>query len=152
MLFRSSYASQNAYEPDLQGSFDRNKDLYLTHFDLKTDVDDVHSVAGVATMLADARFSKVRYHAVAGAYGIQEGPYVPAEEVFDLAFGEHWSDAHAEFDKTLNEVRGLAIDTLKRGGLIWISDAGQSDFSAALVRAIREQISESSVRERIHIV
>lgn len=151
-LCLSSCAFQEDPEPDLLGRFDRDKDLYLAHFDVKTDVDDVHSVAGVATMLADPRFSKVKYHAVAGAYGIQEGPYVPAEEVFDLAFGEHWSDAHGDFDKAVDEVRILSVETLNKGGAIWIADAGQSNFSAALIRKIQEAIPESTVKHRLHVV
>ena len=151
-MFLSSCAFQKSPEPDLLGRFDRNKDLYLAHFDLKTDVDDVHSVAGVATMLADPRFSRIRYHAVAGTYGMQEGQYVPAEGVFDMAFGEHWSDAHRDFDKALDEVRGLSVETLNNGGSVWIADAGQSDFSAALIRSIKELISESSVKSRVQVV
>lgn len=148
----SSCAFQKDSEPNLLGRFDREKDLYLAHFDLKTDVDDVHSVAGVATMLADPRFSEIRYHAVAGTYGIQEGLYVPADGVFELAFGEHWSDAHGDFDKALDEVLSLSIETLKGGGAIWIADAGQSDFSAALIRNIQELIPESTVKARVHVV
>ena len=139
-------------EPDLLGKFDRDKDLYLAHFDNKTDVDDVHSVAGVATMLADPRFSRIRYHAVAGTYGTQEGLYVPAENVFELAFGDRWSDAHGDFDKALNEVLSLSVQTLKDDGSIWIADGGQSDFSAALIRKIQELIPESTVKDRVHIV
>ena len=150
--FLSSCAFQEDSEPDLLGRFDRDKDLYLAHFDVKTDVDDVHSVAGVATMLADPRFSKVRYHAVAGTYGIQEGLYVPAEEVFELAFGDHWSDAHRDLDKALDEVLSLSIETLNDEGSIWIADAGQSDFSAALIRKIQELIPESTVKDRVHVV
>jgi len=148
----SSCVFEQDSKPDLLGRFDRDKDLYLAHFDLKTDVDDVHSVAGIATMLADPRFSKIRYHAVAGAYGIQEGLYVPAEQLFDLAFGEHWSDAHGDFDKALDEVRGLSIETLNDGGAIWIADAGQSDFSAALIRTIQKVIPESTVQNQVHVV
>jgi len=148
----SSCTFQENPEPDLLGKFDRDKDLYLAHFDVKTDVDDVHSVAAVATMLADPRFFKVKYHAVAGAYGIQEGLYVPAEEVFDLAFGEHWSDAHGDFDKALDEVRSLSVETLNDGGSLWIAEAGQSDFSAALIRELQELIPESTVKDRIHVV
>ena len=148
----SSWAFQEDPEPDRLGRFDRDKDLYLAHFDLKTDVDDVHSVAGIATMLADPRFSKIRYHAVAGAYGIQEGLYVPAEALFDLAFGDQWSDAHADFGKALDEVLSLSIATLNEGGSIWIADAGQSDFSAALIRRVQEQVAESVAKERIHVV
>ena len=150
--FLSSCAFQEDSEPDLLGRFDRDKDLYLAHFDVKTDVDDVHSVAGVATMLADPRFSKVRYHAVAGTYGIQEGLYVPAEEVFELAFGDHWSDAHRDLDKALDEVLSLSIETLNDEGSIWIADAGQSDFSAALIRRIQELIPESTVKDRVYVV
>ena len=103
-------------------------------------------------MLADPRFSKIRYHAVAGTYGIQEGLYVPAEGVFDLAFGEHWSDAHGDFDKALDEVRNLSIETLNDGGSIWIADGGQSDFSAALLRTLHELIPESNLKDRVHVV
>ena len=150
--YLSSCSIEEGIEPDLLGRFDRNKDLYLAHFDAKTDVDDIHSVAALATMLADPRFSEVNYHAVAGTYGIQEGLYVPAEELFNLAFEEHWSDAHASFDKALNEVSNLAIETLKGGGSIWIADAGQSDFSAALIRRVQERMPEAVVKDRIHIV
>ena len=129
-----------------------NNDLVAFAQRGQLDVDDIQSVAGVATMLADPRFSRVRYHAVAGTYGIQEGLYIPAEEVFDLAFGEHWSDAHADFDKALEEVRSLSIETLNDGGSIWIADAGQSDFSAALVRKILELIPETIVKDRVHVV
>ena len=152
ITFLSSCDYQEDSEPDLLGKFDRDKDLYLAHFDVKTDVDDVHSVAGVATMLADPRFSKVTYHAVAGTYGIQEGLYVPAESVFDLAFGNHWSDAHGDFDKALDEVRSFSIETLNDGGSIWIAEAGQSDFSAALIRVIQKLIPEAIVKERVHVV
>jgi hypothetical protein len=148
----SSCTPAEGIEPDLLGRFDRHKDLFLAHFDAKTDVDDIHSVAALATMLADPRFSEVNYHAVAGTYGIQEGLYVPAEELFDLAFEEHWSDAHANFDKALNEVANLAIETLKVGGSIWIADAGQSDFSAALIRRIQELMPEAAVKGQMHIV
>jgi hypothetical protein len=103
-------------------------------------------------MLADPRFSGVRYHAVAGAYGTQEGLYVPAERVFDLAFGDHWSDAHRDFGKALEEVRSLSVATLNDGGSIWIAEAGQSDFSAALIRELQERIPEPTVKARVHVV
>ena len=134
------------------GRFDTDTDLFLAHFDSKTDVDDIHSVAGVATMLADPRFAAVNYHAVAGAYGTQEGLYVPAEELFELAFGDNWSDAHADFDTALDEVARLAAGVLEADGTIWIADAGQSDFSAALVRRLEEDLAGLDAKRRIHIV
>ncbi|MEM8946278.1 MAG: hypothetical protein AAGD11_13980 [Planctomycetota bacterium] len=134
------------------GQFDKQRDLYLAHFDLKTDVDDVHSVAAVATMLADRRFAGVNYLAVAGAYGTQEGLYVPANELFELAFGSQWADAHGNFDQALNMVSDCAATTLRGGGSIWIAEGGQSDFSAALIRNLQRKSPEMVLKDRIHIV
>jgi len=147
-----SCSSKEYVEPTLFTKFQLDRDLYLAHFDSKTDVDDIHSVAAVATVLADPRFSQVNYHAVAGAYGIQDGLYVPANELFELVFEERWSDAHTDFGVALGEVSGLAIRTLNSEGAIWIADAGQSDFSAALIRSIQALLPEVDVKSRIHIV
>ena len=134
------------------GQFSVEQDLFLAHFDSKTDVDDLHSVAGVATMLADPRFAGVNYHAVAGAYGLQEGLYVPANELFDLAFGENWSDAHADPDQAVQEVANIAAEVLLAGGSIWIAEAGQSDFSAALLRQLQDEIPCVNTTARVHVV
>jgi hypothetical protein len=141
-----------AAEVDMPGRFTIEQDLFLAHFDSKTDVDDIHSVAGVATMLADHRFAEVSCHAVAGAYGIQEGLYVPANDLFELAFGPHWSDAHADRAKALEEVSQRALGVLNANGRIWIAEAGQSDFSAALIRNLQDQAPEIDLKDRIHIV
>ena len=63
---------------NMLGWFDKSKDLFLPQFDSKTDVDDVHSIAAVGTVLSDPRFADVNFPAVAGAYGTQEGEYVPS--------------------------------------------------------------------------
>ena len=44
-----------------------------SRLELSADVDDIHSVASVATILSDPRLERVKYHAVAGAYGTQTG-------------------------------------------------------------------------------
>ncbi|WP_158968593.1 hypothetical protein [Paraglaciecola sp. L3A3] len=137
---------------DMLGKFDTSKDLFLPQFDSKTDVDDIHAQAAIATMLAHPKFAKVKYHAVAGAYGIQEGLYVPSAELFDLAFGNNWSDAHINYDKALKEVTQLVVNTLKAGGDIWIAEAGQSDFSADIVRALHTNLTDIDVKTRVHIV
>ncbi|MEQ9822845.1 MAG: hypothetical protein ABQ298_00500 [Puniceicoccaceae bacterium] len=134
------------------GRFDPSRDLFLAHFDSKTDVDDLHSIAGVATVLADPRFAKVNFHAVAGAYGVQDGLYVPSNELFELAFGSQWSDAHNAYDEALQQVFGKVERTLKQGGSIWIAEAGQSDFSADLARRVLQYLPGVDLRERFHIV
>lgn len=134
------------------GKFRVEMDLFLPQFDCKTDTDDIHSIAAVRTILSHPRFSDVNYHAVAGAYGIQDGLYVPAEEVFQAAFGNKWSDAHSNYDKALKEVSLLATKVLRKGGDIWIAEAGQSDFSADLIRTIKSEIPEVDTKTRINIV
>ena len=134
------------------GRFNKDKDLLLAHYDCKTDVDDLQSVAAFATLLSDVRYSKIKYHAVAGTYGIQEGLYVPPNDLFELAFGENWSDAHGDFQNALTQVKGIAISALSNQGDIWIADAGQSDFSAELTKAIQSDLPDLNISQRIHIV
>jgi len=134
------------------GMSDSSKDLLLAQFDCKTDVDDLHTVAGFFTLLQDPRFSGIRYHAVAGTYGIQEGLYVPANELFDAAFGKNWADAHSDFQKALKKVYSTVKKTLKNNGDIWIAEAGQSDFTAALIGKIRSGMPGINTSERIHVV
>ncbi len=155
MLFFLAFllsCSSSPPSPEKIGNFRIEKDLFLAQFDVKTDVDDLHSVAGVATMLADPRFKNVRYHAVAGAYGTQIGLYVPGNELFEAAFGNNWSDAHADRAKALHEVTNLVSKTLQNGGEVWIADAGQSDFSSDIVRSIKKTLPKIATEQRIHVV
>ncbi|MFC3879850.1 hypothetical protein ACFOSV_06665 [Algoriphagus namhaensis] len=132
--------------------FNSDKDLLLVNFDCKTDVDDLHTVAALATLMSNAEFSKIKYHAVAGTYGIQEGLYVPPNPLFELAFDQNWTDAHENIPGAVSKVMPLVNQILAGKGDIWIADAGQSDFSAALVKAIQAQQPRLNTRKRIHIV
>lgn len=134
------------------GKFNIDKDLLLAQFDCKTDVDDLQTVAALATLLSDSGFSKIKYHAVAGAYGIQEGLYVPPNPLFQLAFGGNWTDAHENSEAAVEKVKVIVKTTLANQGDIWIADAGQSDFTARLIRAIQSDVPDISISERIHVV
>jgi hypothetical protein len=136
----------------LYGEFNKEKDLLLAQFDCKTDVDDLHSVAAFATILGDVEFSGIRYYAVAGAYGIQGGPYVPANELFALAFGDKWSDAHTNFQQAVDEVYAVVIETMQNDGCVWIAEAGQSDFSAAVIEKVLSEHPEIDMKKRFHVV
>ncbi len=134
------------------GSFNIERDLLLAQYDCKTDVDDLHSVAALVTLLSDSAFSEINYHAVAGTYGIQEGLYVPPDPLFQLAFGDNWTDAHENAEAAVEKVKNIAKTTLLNQGDIWIADAGQSDFTARLIKAIQSDLPELSVSSRIHVV
>jgi len=130
----------------------KTNDLLLVQYDCKTDVDDLHSVAAFRTIISNADYSDLKFHAVAGAYGIQEGLYVPPNDLFQLAFGDNWSDAHSDFNGSVSQVKQKAKSTLKNGGNIWIAEAGQSDFTAAVVKAIQSEMPEINTTNRIHVV
>lgn len=133
--------------------FERGVDLLLAQFDCKTDVDDLHTVAAFATLLAHPEFKNVAYHAVAGTYGIQDGLYVPPEPLFQLAFDSaHWSDAHNHPEKAQQEVLRKVNTTLINGGDIWIADGGQSDFSARCIKSLLAMNPQIDAKKRIHIV
>ena len=132
--------------------FNKGKDLLLMHFDCKTDVDDLHSVAGLRTLMSQPLFSEVKYHAVAGTYGIQDGLYVPPNPLFQLAFGNNWTDAHNRMESAAREVAKKASATLEAEGDIWIAEAGQSDFSAHLIKELQEMLPDLETKKRIHIV
>ncbi|SDG49991.1 hypothetical protein [Psychroflexus sediminis] len=87
------------------GRFIIEKDLLVVQFDCKTDVDDLHTVAAFKTLMFNPAYSKLNYHAVAGTYGMQEGLYVPPNALFQLAFGENWTNAHSNWKGAVETVK-----------------------------------------------
>ncbi|MBC2846262.1 hypothetical protein [Winogradskyella flava] len=132
--------------------FNIEKDLLLVQFDCKTDVDDLHSIAALATLLTDTTYSKLKYHAVAGTYGIQDGLYVPPNTLFQLVFDDNWTDAHDDVISAIEKVKVKVKSTLLGKGDIWIAEAGQSDFTARIVKAIQLGLPKVNTLQRIHVV
>jgi len=132
--------------------FNQERDLLLVQFDSKTDVDDLHTAAALATLLTDSKFSKIHFHAVAGTYGIQEGLYVPPNDLFKLAFENNWTDAHEDFNNAIKKVQAIVKTTLANQGDIWIAEAGQSDFTASLIKKILSDIPGINISKRVHVV
>lgn len=130
------------------GRFTPATDLLIANFDSKPDVDDLQAVAGLGTVLADPEFTCVKFVATAGAYGTQGGKFIPAGHLFDLAFGkENWLDAHLQRDRTVGELARRARETIASGGLVWVTEAGQSDVTASML----EQIPDT-MRFSVHVV
>lgn len=144
--------SETGFAQDATPRINTEKDLLLVQYDCKTDVDDLHSVAAFRTILNSQKFSGLKYYAVAGTYGIQEGLYVPPNELFQLTFGTNWADAHSNFNKAVDQVKEKVITTLNSGGDVWIAEAGQSDFTAALLKAVQSENAEINTSKRFHVV
>ncbi|MCI2285277.1 hypothetical protein L3081_20205 [Colwellia sp. MSW7] len=128
--------SLNSYSADLK--FNADKDLLLLNFDLKTDVDDVHTIAALDLILQSNEFKNINYYAVSGTYGIQAGLYVPRDTLFNIVFKNNWTDAHMHKQNSINNTVKHISKTLSTNGKVWIAEAGQSDFTQELLIALDE--------------
>jgi|TARA_B100001093_G_scaffold478450_1_gene506632 hypothetical protein len=132
--------------------FDVKKDLLLVHFDCKTDVDDIQTMAAFATILSNPIYANINYYAVTGTYGVQEGLYAQPNELLDLAFKNHWTDAHNNFTIAVMDVMLRLKPVLDLGGDIWIADAGQSDFTSEIIQAIKLNYPNIITSDHIHVI
>ncbi|WP_114520960.1 hypothetical protein [Altererythrobacter sp. ZODW24] len=129
------------------GQFDPARDLLIANYDSKPDVDDLQAVAALGTVLRDPAFSCVNYIATAGAYGTQDGDFLPAKLLFDLSFGENWVDAHADQNVAVLALTEKAKLTIAGGGQVWITEAGQSDVTAKVLMKLPAEL-----RGKVHVV
>lgn len=125
--------------PKPPATFDSQHDLLLFNFDLKTDVDDLHTVAALDLILRHAKYRSLNYIALHGTYGLQAGLFVPATALFKHTFANKWVDIHGNRDKAFATVLAAMHETLSNQGRIWIAEAGQSDISAALITTYRSR-------------
>lgn len=127
--------NSNSAEP----TFDIEKDLLLLNFDLKTDVDDVHTIAALDLILQADEFKNLNYFAVSGTYGIQAGLFVPANELFNNVFKARWTDLHNERTVAINDTVKEVTRVLSNGGKVWVVEAGQSDFTQTVLLTLIEK-------------
>ncbi len=145
LLFSMGVKAQKA-------TFNIDKDLLLVQLDCKTDIDDLHTAAGFATLLNHPDYKDLNYLAVAGTYGIQEGLYVPPNELMPMAFHENWVDADKEWKASVDKVVIKALKIIENGGSIWVAEAGQSDFTADWVKELSAKDPSIKIRESVHVV
>ena len=129
------------------GLFDTSRDLLVANYDSKPDVDDLQAVAGLGSVLKHPDFACVDYIATSGAYGSQGGEYLVAPELFTLAFGDNWLDAHLQRGQTIDTLARRMRATIEAGGRVWVAEAGQSDVTAAAVEKLPKAMWTS-----VHVV
>lgn len=130
--------TQDCSQPAMIGRFDPALDLLVANYDSKPDVDDLHAVASLGSVLQHPDFACVDFIATHGAYGIQTGEFMPAADLFTLAFGTKWIDAHAKREEAIAKLAQRMQTALAQGGKVWIAEAGQSDVSAEAVKRLPE--------------
>lgn len=132
-------AQSDCSAPGVIGRFDPAKDLLVANYDSKPDVDDLQAVAGLGTVLTHPDFACVDFIAAHGAYGIQSGNFLPAADLFTLAFDDKWIDAHADRNAAIETLAARMEKTLKDGGKVWVAEAGQSDVTAEAVKRLPKE-------------
>jgi hypothetical protein len=132
--------------------FDKNKDILIAQFDSKPDPDDIHAQAALGCMLLHKDLQGVNYYAVAGAYGIQNGKYIDSGDLFNLAFGEKWTDAHADWQGSVQKILNKVIPILQNGGKVWVQEAGQSNITADWIEELLKVESSETVKSNVLVV
>jgi hypothetical protein len=94
----------------------------------------------------------LNYFAIAGTYGIQEGLYVPPNELMQLAFENKWADAHGDLNNAIDSVVEKVEKSLKNGGSVYVAEDGQSDFTAQWVKKLLKRNPNIDSKEKIHVV
>ena len=148
-IFVVSCTSANATE---RPYFNKNKDLLIAQFDSKPDPDDIHAQAALGCMLLHNDLKDVNYYAVAGAVGIQKGKFINSNKLFNLAFGNNWTNAHENWAQSVQNITNKVIPILKNGGKVWVQEAGQSNITANWIQEVLKTIPETSVKANIIVV
>lgn len=133
-------------------TFNTKKDLLLAQFDSKPDPDDIHSQAALGCMMLHSDLKGVNIYAVSGAIGKQNGLFLDSRELFNMAFGKRWTAANEDWDRAVNDVVSVVLPILRKGGKVWVQEAGQSDITADWVKEILKTIPAQTVKERVIVV
>ncbi|MEM1223369.1 MAG: carbohydrate-binding domain-containing protein [Verrucomicrobiota bacterium] len=120
-------------------ALDLEDDLILGQFDLKPDMDDVHSAAAFACMLEHPILYEANYFIYSGAYGVQNGDFIEEAKtlgLYDTLFGSsNWDEVKdgngpvPNYDEVVRGASTRVANTLNAGGRVWVIEGGQSDFT-----------------------
>lgn len=135
-----------------KGRFNVARDLLVVNYDIKPDVDDIHSAAAFATFAT--RFQTCfNFVVVVGTHGTQGGEFVAASGLFDQAFGRRWLNAHNRRTESVYALAKRMQATLRAGGHVWVAEGGQSDFTADVVAQLAETKGlKQRLRNQVHVV
>lgn len=159
LFITSTYASSEAPRP----IFNHKVDTLLAQFDIKGDLDDIHAIAALGSMLKTAEFAQVsqRTYAVQGSVERTTGKQYYVPELMTLAFGaknEKWFDALADHEASVNQMATVVLHALTSAnntGKVWVMEAGQNGFTYDWLKKIIEDdngISQTDTKKRVIVV
>ncbi len=135
--------------PD-ENEFDPATDLLSLHFDQPSDRSGGHTVVA-SKVVTDSL--DIRPWVIGGASGVDPDTYDPTSEVImRTAWGEDWTNAHANRGGAVADTVARWIETLNAGGDIWVAEAGQSDLTADVIEGLRQVDPELDTTTRVHVI
>lgn len=132
--------------------FNPATDLLVLHHDHAPTKDD--ALATVAAVEMTSSFG-LQPLVVNGTYAAQnQDEYDPGSvNVMDAAWGVgNWIDAHGDRQQAIEQTSSRWLQTILDGGDVWVSEGGQSDFTAAVLREIETQQPNLDTLARVHVV
>ena len=131
------------------GPFDPSKDLIALHYDHAPDRDDGHATVAGREVVTHFGITPI---VVGGAYGTNRDTYNRrSEAVMDATWGSGgWINAHANWNAAVNQSTDRWAAVISSGGDIWIAEGGQSDFTADVVRNLKQ--TGVNTNQRVHVV
>ena len=129
--------------------FNPKKDLLVAQFDSKPDPDDIHAQAALGSMMLHPDLKGVKVFAVSGAIGEQGGMFLDSRKLFNAAFGSRWTAANEDWNGAVEDIVKVVRPILKKGGKVWVQEAGQSNITAAWLKEILKTIPASVVKTNV---
>lgn len=148
---------------DTRPIFDLHNDTLIAQFDIKGDLDDIHAIAALGSMLASEEFPMLaaKTYAVQGTAERLTGKQYQVPELMTAAFGQEnsqWFDALADYNAAVIAIADQVLAGLRannNSAKVWVMEAGQSGFSHDWLNKLIEDdngISAQDTRERVIVV
>lgn len=128
-----------------------SNDLLVLHYDNCPDPDDAHAIASAKAMVEYYGINNVMVANGTCGASIRDRFNPKSFTVIEAAWGKDYIDAYNPYSRSVRESAARWATTLVNGDEVWVAEAGQSDFTADIVRTIESQYPDAAL-EKIHIV
>lgn len=133
--------------------FNPAKDIIALHYDHAPDLDDGHSATADRVILQSTFGKKwLNKHLiiVSGTYGLNSKTFVSSsDKLMNVVWNGQWISAHHDWKASVQKSVAVWVKTIHKGGLVWIKEGGQSDFTADVIKQIKVKHPQINTKESI---
>ncbi|MFK7862456.1 MAG: hypothetical protein AB8B64_26850 [Granulosicoccus sp.] len=140
----------NPTPTDRIGRVDSN-DLVALHYDNCPDPDDGHALVAGKAVIDRVGLSNVLVVNGTCSDRSRNAYQSESETVANAVWGTEWLDSNGDGDASEQTSAELWATTLANGGDVWVAEGGPSDFTARVLRRIKNQFSSVDIK-KVHVV